>query len=109
MRLRVGVTAALDYIRHSSKSEEVLEKRTQEWEISGDYGDAHFHECPAAGVYLGICCVVRCEVHDGDDSDGTRDTDTVNESAKSSVVAGETYKPPSIKMPINAILRLKLT
>jgi hypothetical protein len=82
MRRRVGEVAALGGLRHSSESEEVLEEGTQQWEVAGDDGDAHFHESPAAGVYLSVSCIVPGEIHDGDDSDGACDADAMSASAK---------------------------
>lgn len=59
----------------------MFEERTQKWEIAGDNSDAHLHECPAAGVDLGICCIVGCEVHDGGNSYSAGDADTFSSSA----------------------------
>jgi hypothetical protein len=61
----------------------VIPLNLKKWEIARDDCDAHLHECPGACVDLSICRIGCCEVHDGDNSNGACDANTVTASAKS--------------------------
>lgn len=62
---------------------EVLEERAQKREITRNDSDTHLHVRPTAGIDLGVRSIVRCEAHDGSNSDSAGDADTFNSLAMS--------------------------